>query len=52
MISAIVPIPTTSIEINEMMLMKFFFFFERKYLLAMKNGKFTPLRVLPEPGVY
>jgi hypothetical protein len=38
---AIVPTATPSIEIMEMMLIKFFFFLDRKYLLAMKYGRFN-----------
>ena len=41
MISDIVPTATPTIEIMEMTLMKFFFFLERKYFLAMKSGRFN-----------
>jgi len=41
MISAIVPTATPAIEMMEITLMKFLFFFERKYLLAMKYERFT-----------
>ena len=40
MTNAIVPTATPAMDIIEMTLMKFFFFLERKYLRAMKSGRF------------
>ena len=48
MINAIVAVPTTSIEIMDITLMKFLFFLERKYLRAMKKGRFNLYQVLVE----
>jgi hypothetical protein len=38
---AIVPMPIPSIEIIEIKLIKLFFFLEKKYLLAIRNERFT-----------
>jgi hypothetical protein len=40
MINAMVPTATPTMEMMEITLMKFFFFLETKYFLAMNRGRF------------